>query len=327
MKKTFKWIIRILVAIVLAITIFLSAFALVERITFFSFYKNSQRYHKIPALSEGYVAQGYCLVEDRDFRLSCGYMNDGTSSRIYVIPDDGSDVKKVIMKKDDGSNYDGHTGGIAVMGDFVYVTGKTGCDVFSLTDILDGDGQATQISEVKTINDPAYCYVEDNILYAGSFYREGNYETPEEHRLISPAGDSNMAIISAYALDPSTGGTYSDVPNLIISTTSLAQGMALVGGDKIAISTSYGISKSHIYVYDLTKAAADEKGFDVSGVTVPLLYLDSSCLVDDIIAPPMAEQIIYDDGVIYIMNESASNKYIFGKLTSGAYVYGYSYAK
>ena len=54
-----------------------------------------------------------------------------------------------------------------------------------------------------------------------------------------------------------------------------------------------------------------------------LIYLDSECLEEHIVAPPMAEQIIYDDGTIYIMNESASLKYLFGNLTSGRYVYGY----
>jgi hypothetical protein len=31
----------------------------------------------------------------------------------------------------------------------------------------------------------------------------------------------------------------------------------------------------------------------------------------------MSEEIVYKDGLIYIMTESASNKYIFGKFMSG----------
>ena len=37
----------------------------------------------------------------------------------------------------------------------------------------------------------------------------------------------------------------------------------------------------------------------------------------------MSEEIILKDGRIVIMTESASNKYIFGKITSGRRIYGY----
>lgn len=325
MKKARKWILRIFIALLLTVLIILSGFALGERIMFFSFYANSERYEAIPGLWDGYVPQGYCLVDGEDYRLACGYMKNGEASRIYIMPNDGSDAVLVEMKTADGKDYTGHTGGIAVMGDYVYVTAKTGCDVFSLEDINDGDGTACVKDTVNTINDPAYCYIEDGVLYAGSFYRAGNYETPEEHRFTTPAGDENMAIISAYKLDPISGKAYSETPDLVLSTVGFAQGMAFIDGEKIAIATSYGLSKSHVYVYDTTKAVADKNGFKVNDVMVPLLYLDSECLVDDIVAPPMAEQIIYEDGVIYIMNESASMKYLFGKLTSGSYVYGYKY--
>ena len=56
---------------------------------------------------------------------------------------------------------------------------------------------------------------------------------------------------------------------------------------------------------------------------MPLYYLESSILQKTVKAPPMAEELVYQDGKILIMNESASDKYIFGKLTRGKYVYGY----
>ncbi len=325
MKKAGKLILKIFIALLLTVLILLSAFALGERIMFFSFYNNSERYTKIPALMSGYVPQGYCTVDGEDYRLSCGYMNDGSSSRIYIMPNDNSKAEFAEMKNADKTDYTGHTGGIAVMGDFVYVTAKTGCDIFSLEDILDGDGIATVKDTVSTLNDPAYCYIKDGYLYSGSFYRAGNYETPEAHRMTTPAGDKNMAVIGVYKLDTNSGKALSEIPDFVISTVGLAQGMAFIDGTKIAIATSYGLAKSHIYVYDTEKAHIDESGFEIDGSRVPLMYLDSDCLEADIVAPPMAEQIIYENGTIYIMNESASNKYLFGKLTSGSHVYGYKY--
>ncbi len=324
-KKLLKLILKILMAVILLILTVLCAFSIGERFVFWSFYHNSERYEKIPALWQGYVPQGYTLL-DKDTRLACGYMKNGEASRIYVTSDI-DDTKYVDMKKEDGSDYTGHTGGIAVYGDKVYITAATGCDIFSLKDVLDGDGVATRVDTLETINDPAYCVIKDNMLYTGSFYRAGNYETPESHRLTTPAGDKNTAIISAYKLNPDTGKPYSTTPDYVYSTTGLVQGMAFTDDGRVILSTSYGFAKSHLYVYELDKADVDNDGFEVNGVKIPLIYLDSNCLTEDIVAPPMAEEIIYDDGVVYIMNESACMKYLFGKLTSGNYVYGYKLDK
>ncbi len=322
-KKISKWILRVLIALILLVMIVLSGFALGERITFFTFYSNAQRYEPIPGLWEGYVPQGYAFLDGSDTRIMCGYMSDGSASRIYVTGEDKPICAEI--KNADGSDYTGHTGGVAVFGDVVYITATTGCDLLSLSDVLDGDGIATLIGSVNTINDPAYCCINNGILYVGSFYRASNYETPQEHRMTTPAGDRNTAIISMYPLDSTTGKPMDDTPKLIISTTGKVQGMTFIGDGKVALSTSYGFSKSHIYVYDISKAMERIDAFDANGTSVPLVYLDSSSLINDIVAPPMAEEIIYNDGNIYIMNESACMKYLFGRLTSGSHVYSYKY--
>ena len=61
----------------------------------------------------------------------------------------------------------------------------------------------------------------------------------------------------------------------------------------------------------------------VEGASVPVYYLDSACLVEDVKAPPMAEEMVWLDGRVYILTESASMKYLFGKLMSGHHVYSY----
>ena len=59
--------------------------------------------------------------------------------------------------------------------------------------------------------------------------------------------------------------------------------------------------------------------------SVSLYHLDSKCLKKTLEAPPMAEEIVYIDDEIYILNESASKKYIFGKFLSGNNIYSYEY--
>ena len=75
------------------------------------------------------------------------------------------------------------------------------------------------------------------------------------------------------------------------------------------------------YTFKGTTKNGDEFSFE----NIKLLYLDSQNCEQVIKAPPMAEELVYLDGKIYIMNESASNKYIFGKITSGRYVFAYDY--
>jgi hypothetical protein len=93
---------------------------------------------------------------------------------------------------------------------------------------------------------------------------------------------------------------------------------------RIVLSTSYGFATSHLYFYDATAVAAKADKFTVNGTEVPLYYLDSASLVSTVSAPPMSEEIVYKDGRIYIMTESASNKYIFGKITGGSPLYSYN---
>lgn len=38
----------------------------------------------------------------------------------------------------------------------------------------------------------------------------------------------------------------------------------------------------------------------------------------------MSEEIVFVDGRIYVMNESACNKYLFGKLLRAKYIWSYA---
>lgn len=324
-KKIFKALIVFIIVVFLLIVTVFSAFSIGEKIVFADFYSNSEIYCKAPGLWNGYVQQGYCNVTGENVRLSCGYMNNDKPSRIYVIPENGDKAEFVELFSTDSTPYMGHTGGVAVYGDNVFVTGADGLDIFSYADVTDGDGKATQLKTFHTINNPAYCFISGSDLYVGSFYRAGNYETFAEERITTPAGDSNTAIMAVYPIDVNTCYPASEAPTLFYSTTGLVQGAALTDDGKMILSTSYGLAKSHLYIYDIEKATAMNEPYTFGEYTAPLKYLDSSCLVEDIEAPPMAEEIIYEDGIIYIMNESASMKYLFGKLTTGSYVYGYKY--
>ena len=93
-------------------------------------------------------------------------------------------------------------------------------------------------------------------------------------------------------------------------------------GDEIVLSTSYAVAASHLKFYNTANLTAGE--ITVNDQTASLYYLDSDCLTREVTAPPMSEEIVYLDGKIYIMTESASNKYIFGKFTGATRLYAYN---
>ena len=328
-NKILKWTLIVLLGLVALVALVLVCFSLGEKIMFSSFYSKAEKEMAIPGLSEGYIAQGFDHVDTdgKNIYLACGYMANGEASRIYVIEKDGKATYSS-MKKANGADYTGHTGGIAHYGDYVYVTAATGCDVFLMSDILDGDGVATVVNQVETYNDPAYCVIRNGYLYAGTYYYPEKYETPENYRFSTPGGDYNTAIMTVYRLDKATGLLASPLPEKVYSTTGMVQGMAFADDNTMLLSTSWGLSKSHIYTYDLTKAefqadTTTPRTIDIDGTTFDVIFLDSASLVSDVVAPPMSEEIIVLDGRVYIMNESASNKYIFGKFTTGTHVYSY----
>ena len=324
MKRTiFKWVLRVLAGLLALLLVAVGVFILRDRILCREFYKVAEKGMKTPGLWSGYVQQGFDYCEEKGVYLACGYQKSGKASRIYIL--DGKDQLRVDLKNADGSDYTGHTGGIDTFGPYVYITATEGCDLFLLDDVFDGDGKATCVGAFKTIVDPAYCTIVGDLLYVGSYYDKGHYETPQEHHMDTPIGDRNYAILAVYRLDPTTGVPTSEIPECVYSSTGHVQGMTFAGERVMVLSASYGLSTSKLYFHDLM-VVHDTNNVGatmlINGAEVPLYFLDSSSLIDTVDAPPMSEEIVWKNDRIWVMNESACTKYWFGKLTSGNRIYG-----
>lgn len=321
-----KKVVVIILSVLLGITALFTIVRVGEKLAFIPFFSNAKG--EFNALTgNGYVAQGFDFVESENTFLSCGYATKkGNPSAVYSFDEKGNNRKVTLLKNADGSAYVGHTGGIAHYGNYAFITGADGCDVFMLADFIQGKSEAIKVGEIAspTGHDPAFVTVHGNKLYEGSFYRKGNYETPQNERMTTPCGDENFAIVYVYQLGASDNFGVSQTPIEAYSVCGLVQGMEFCG-DKIALSTSWGLVPSHIKFYDTSSIVAGQ--FSLNGTNIPLYYLDSSCLVNEVTAPPMSEEMVYKNGRLFIMNESASDKYIFGKFTSGVTIFSYDVSK
>ena len=288
-------------------------------VRYFDFFANAGSEFLIPGLSSNWVPQGFDYMEEQDIYLMCGYMSDGTASRIYVRRGAG-DESYVNLTYPDGTAYTKHAGGICHHGEFVYIAGDDGVDVFRLSDVLNRT-EAKKIGKIPVGYELAYCSFYDGYLLAGNFYYEGDYETPLSHRLNTPAGDENKALITVFKADDQAQFGIDPVPVGAVSTPGKVQGICFTDRDEVVLSTSYSLGSSRLerHRIDTTRRA----NIQTAGAEVPLIYLDSSTLVDRVTAPPMAEELVYKDGRVMILFESACNAYMFGKLTRGYQVYSY----
>ncbi len=293
-----------------------------------NYYAASEKAFIIPDIKNDYVPQGMHYCADEQVLLLSGYCASGKVSPLFVVNAAGTLVQKVVLQNADGTDFVGHGGGIARYGDYVYVTGDDArLYIFSYADIMAAElgggvrakGEfSLQYSESDYLI-PAFVTVHDGMLTVGEFYREEVYPTPESHHITTKAGDVHYAVAITFALSEQAEFGIAPTPLAAYSLPNQVQGLTY-DGDHIYLSTSWGLSFSHILEYDATKL--QEQGeLTVLGTTLPLYAMDSASLIKDHKIAPMSEEMAVVDGKLYVLSESASDKYIFGRLIGGKWCY------
>lgn len=253
----------------------------------------------IYGLDEGFTPQGLSRTDET--LVVSGYMaKKDAPSRVYF-------GEKYITVKEEGKLLSDHFGGIACTKEYCYITSGGRIVRIALNEALVAEnGAAVEVVDgFSTGLQNAFCYVYEDTLFAGEFYRAGNYETEKSHRF-TENGETNYALIYAFQMDESAeGGVVSETPEYAISVRGLVQGIA-VTEDRIYLSCSYGLADSHIYVYENilggTATRETENG-------VPMYRLDGSVLRSEMAMPSMTEGIFAADGRLYVLFESHSTKY------------------
>ncbi len=337
-SKAKKVLLTVLLVIIALVAIVFIGARIYFRAPVNSYYKASQKAFVIPGLTDNLVPQGFDLEATSDTYLIGGYQKDDSPSRVYRVDrQSGKSKGYVVLGDEQGNGISPHAGGLAVHNDLLFVAGDEDASIFiyKLSDVLSSEngtvirmeGEFSTRYGNDKINVAFLCFTEDRLI-AGEFYRDPNYMTDESHWLETPSGEENRAVAWAYSFSDGEDSTFgiSNIPSEIYSLPGLVQGMAVKDG-KMWISQSYGTAKSTIRCYDVF--GTDPVSFKwhiYSGVAkddeiIPIYVLDSSTQVSSFDAPPMAEEIIFVDGDLLIMSESASMKYFFGNLTGGRWCY------
>ncbi|MBQ7335809.1 MAG: hypothetical protein IJW92_04995 [Clostridia bacterium] len=317
--KKFAKILLITIAGLLAlILLILSALHIAKYFIYPDYYHNIERISPIPALNSGFVPQGLSYDAENDTYVHSGY--HGKYVELYLVS--GNETKALTLLNTDGSRAEGHGGGVAVAGDYLYISDSQKIDgvktgvllIYRYADVLNAENgeEVTAIDTAIVDTDgAAFCFADENYLYVGEFYRAGNYETPESHYYTTPAGEQNKAIFSAYPL--TADGALADAyPEYSCSITGLVQGVAITADGKIALSRSWGLNPSYLEIHSGMKDSGTTIG--VSGKEVPLYYLDSTTREQNVKLPAFSEGLtLTANGEVAITFESACNSYIVGK--------------
>ena len=329
-KKKKTWWQRVLISLAWVVGVF--AFVLLCAIGYFrlpvsDYYSASEKAFKIPGLSDGFVPQGMHYDEKTDCFFVSGYSSNDEASPVYLVnKTSGETVSEVRLQNEDGTPFTGHAGGVAVFDDFVYIAGG-GDNCLYVFNYADFFSQKTakcigefslKVSKTDYLN-ASFVTVEQNHLVVGEFYDGEKYKTLDSHRIETKAGDCNHALALCYDLSSTAQFGIISTPTQALSIPNKVQGVCF-DGEKMYLSTSYGASFSHIYEHKPTYK--DKQGMiEVLGYELKLYALDRASLVYDYKIPPMSEEIVVVDGELYVMCESASSKYIFGKFTGGKWCY------
>ena len=330
-KSVLKTTAMIFCCVIATVLLAIFGFRAFFRLSVYPYYASSQKAFYIPDIDNGFVAQGLEYDGETDSFFVAGYDKDGSASPVYVVDKKSGELKtSVRLRKQDGTDFTNHSGGIAVYGEYVYIAG---CEdrclyVFDKEEILSStDGWATVLGSVslqasgEDYVKPSCVTIFDGKLYVAEFYYDPGYPTQDSHKMNTPSGEYQQALLVAFDLSDSENSVYgvSPVPQAVYSVTDKVQGMAF-WGDQIYLSTSYGLDFSYIYAYHFKQAGAMGET-SLLGASVPLYALDSECLEKELKIPPMSEEMVIIDGKLYVMCESASNKYIFGKFLSAQWCY------
>lgn len=310
-------ILGIIIIALLAVNIFV-------RVTYAPFYNQAEEEFTIPGIDSGFIPQDIDYYDVGETWLYSGYMNDGSASPIYKRYVNGQ-VTEVFVKEPDGTLYTGHGSAITSNDKYIYLTCENGYLIFDAENLiaLTSNETITAIEKVDLDFSPAFMNIENNELLLGNFYHPEAYETPEAHHIATldgVDGGQNQAIMYVFGSNNAMEYGFSLSPVRVYSIPDRVQGVCATPNEKLIFSTSYGLASSHILVYD-TKDMKPDGYFTTSSGDVPLYILDTRTQIEDLEAPPMTEGIETHEDRIYICDESATTKYLFGKLYGAGKVF------
>lgn len=297
----------------------------------------------IPGLEEGFVPQDICLIKDHsadttakqgavakqngaanDTWIFSGYNTFGDPSPLYICSPD-QPTRRILVKLCDGSLYRGHGAAVTAWGNNIYLTVNDGYIVLDRRDVLKAaDGsEVYALHHVRLPLEPAFMIAQAGKLYVGEYYFPVAYDTPADHHLTAPDGTHNPALIFEFTADPHTLSGFSETPTCAYSIPKEIQGMCCTAQGHVVLSQSFGVGNSHLLVFNAAHTTSSDTFAYNADHTIPLYYFDSGNLIAKIPSIPMTEGLAIDGSTVFVLDESASKRYLLGRFFMGDRVWAF----
>lgn len=293
-KKIFRIISIILL---IAFTLLLLNYARLSAL-----YLINKRYYKetfnILGNNNFYVPQGLTYSEKYDVVLQTSYNSKRDISMLYITNfSTGKFIKTLKLIEVDGSDNTEHVGGITTDDNTVWITNNYMVNEFSLDEIMSTENDFIRSkNNYELPNRGDFCSYDNNILWIGDFCIRPFFKVPNNNPLL-------MGYKVANKIDFSK-------PDYIVSLPKIVQGMAITPENDFIFTSSFTyFIHSTLAIYK-NPLECEYEVYDINGKKVPYYKLDKSRLIKSIKLPPMAEELFYKDGKVYILFESSSDVYI-----------------
>lgn len=302
MKKVIKITLLVLGGLIALVSLIVLTLNITKAIVYKDYYSARTNVSVNEGLGDGFLPTGVSkiTIDNDEVYLTCGYMDDGRPSRIYFIGEE--ETHYIYLKEDDytisKAKFTSMTvtsKNIIVVADMqIFVVDKAAAINVAMQErpknTLDEDEKVeptVKVSSIITLPLLAdYVSVDESesYLYVGGKTLDNQNCTYMYN--LEDLGKTNISPISVYEVREHVRG--------FIDT-----------GDKIIVVTATDVfSSSHICTYRKPEA------YDSSNVYI----LDDRYLEKDMKTLPLVESPYYEDGKLYILFSSASNKEFFGKL-------------
>lgn len=286
-----------------------------------AFYASGELSMLVPGLKQGFVPQGLSYLPEKNWMIIAGYSgNENVNSVLFAVDlATGEMVREVMLQYADGSNYYGHAGGVAVTEKNIFIANSSHLYRISLEKFLSLPASAfcPFDEEIPVPSRASYCSYADNVLWVGEFQYDPSYKTDRTHWYKNEDGRYKAWLIG-YELDssqenelnPASVTAEMAVPDYILSTTERIQGMT-IRDDQFYLSQSYGRRNFSTMLRYQNVLASDPLAYvDLNGASVPLWCLNSTALNGTLTMPPASECIVSLEDGIYVLFETAAQKYM-----------------
>lgn len=322
--------INITISILLLLTLFGFSFITQESVVnerktnFFREYDQyleiSEKAYLIPALKEEFIPQGMAFIPEKDWVVISYYQEKGPSILSFLNAETGELIKAIALLNEDGTEYTGHAGGIAISKNNLWISSGGFIRQIPLDTILsasDGD-EIRIIDQYNTGTRASFMQHNKGVLWIGEFFHANNYLTDRSHYVKRDDGYTNHSWMVGLKLDEKTDLPVMAnedkqkplTPDYIISLPDIVQGAAFSENSNICLSLSYGrTNDSRLLIFEDVLSKEPDKTVSVNLKATPLWVLNLQNQICEFKALPMSEGIFIQDGLLYILYESAAKKY------------------